>query len=27
VEQTWEPHWNANLLTDEGRRKLGIPAF
>ncbi len=25
VEQTWEPHWNANLLTDEGRRKLGIP--
>ncbi len=27
VEQTWEPHWNANLLTDEGRRKLGIPDF
>jgi metal-sulfur cluster biosynthetic enzyme len=27
VEQTWEPHWNANLVTDEGRRKLGIPAF
>jgi metal-sulfur cluster biosynthetic enzyme len=25
VEQTWEPHWNANMLTDEGRRKLGIP--
>ncbi len=27
VEQTWEPHWNANRLTDEGRRKLGIPEF
>ena len=27
VEQTWEPHWNANLLTDEGRRKLGIPDY
>ena len=27
VEQTWEPHWNANCLTDEGRRKLGIPGF
>jgi metal-sulfur cluster biosynthetic enzyme len=25
VEQTWEPHWNVNRLTDEGRRKLGIP--
>jgi metal-sulfur cluster biosynthetic enzyme len=27
VEQTWEPHWNANCLTDQGRRKLGIPGF
>ncbi|MBM3794246.1 MAG: hypothetical protein FJW31_09280 [Acidobacteria bacterium] len=27
VEQTWEPHWNANLLADGGRRKLGIPEF
>jgi metal-sulfur cluster biosynthetic enzyme len=27
VEQTWEPHWNANCLTNEGRRKLGIPGF
>lgn len=27
VEQTWEPHWNANRLTDDGRRKLGIPDF
>ncbi len=27
VEQTWKPHWNANCLTDEGRRKLGIPGF
>ncbi len=25
VEQTWEPHWNANRLTTEGRRKLGLP--
>ncbi len=24
VEQTWEPPWNANRLTDEGRRKLGL---
>ncbi|MBK9170162.1 MAG: hypothetical protein IPM24_22240 [Bryobacterales bacterium] len=27
VEQTWEPHWNANRLTDGGRAKLQIPAF
>jgi len=27
VEQTWEPHWDANRLTDEGRRKLEIPAW
>jgi metal-sulfur cluster biosynthetic enzyme len=27
VEQTWDPHWNANLLADGGRRKLGIPDF
>jgi metal-sulfur cluster biosynthetic enzyme len=27
VEQTWEPHWDANRLTDEGREKLGIPAW
>jgi metal-sulfur cluster biosynthetic enzyme len=27
VEQTWEPHWNANMLADGGRRKLGIPEF
>ena len=25
VEQTWEPHWNVNRLTDGGRQKLGIP--
>lgn len=25
VEQTWEPGWNSNRLTDEGRRKLGLP--
>ena len=24
VEQTWEPSWNSNRLTDEGRRKLGL---
>ena len=25
VEQTWEPHWDANRLTDGGRQKLGVP--
>ncbi len=25
VEQTWQPPWDANRLTDQGRRKLGIP--
>ncbi len=25
VEQTWNPPWDANRLTDEGRRKLGVP--
>ncbi|NUN02235.1 MAG: hypothetical protein HUU41_14065 [Bryobacteraceae bacterium] len=25
VEQTWEPHWDANRVTPEGRRKLGLP--
>jgi metal-sulfur cluster biosynthetic enzyme len=25
VEQTWEPGWNSNRLTDEGRRALGLP--
>ena len=25
VRQTWEPAWNSNRLTDEGRRKLGLP--
>jgi metal-sulfur cluster biosynthetic enzyme len=25
VEQTWEPGWNSNRLTSEGRRKLGLP--
>ncbi|MEZ5391591.1 MAG: hypothetical protein R2724_01665 [Bryobacterales bacterium] len=25
VEQTWQPHWDANRLTDGGRVKLGIP--
>lgn len=25
VEQTWEPHWDANRVTAEGRRKLGLP--
>ncbi|MCC6395115.1 MAG: metal-sulfur cluster assembly factor [Bryobacterales bacterium] len=24
VEQTWEPGWNSNRLTPEGRRKLGL---
>ncbi|MBI3849908.1 MAG: metal-sulfur cluster assembly factor [Verrucomicrobia bacterium] len=24
VEQTWEPVWSSNQLTDEGRRKLGL---
>lgn len=27
VEQTWEPHWDANRLTDGGRAKLGVPAW
>jgi metal-sulfur cluster biosynthetic enzyme len=26
VEQTWEPGWNSTQLTDDGRRKLGLPA-
>ena len=25
VEQTWEPGWTSNRLTDEGRRKFGLP--
>lgn len=24
-EQTWEPGWTSNRLTDEGRRRLGLP--
>ncbi len=24
VEQTWEPGWSSNQLTDDGRRKLGL---
>ena len=24
VQQTWEPGWSSNRLTDEGRRKLGL---
>jgi metal-sulfur cluster biosynthetic enzyme len=24
VEQTWEPGWSSNQLTDEGRKKLGL---
>lgn len=24
VEQTWEPGWSSNRLTEEGRRKLGL---
>ena len=24
VEQTWEPGWSSNRLTDDGRRKLGL---
>ncbi len=24
MEQTWYPGWSSNLLTDEGRKKLGI---
>lgn len=27
VKQTWEPAWNSNRLTDEGREKLGLPAL
>ena len=23
-EQTWEPGWNSNRLTEDGRRKLGL---
>jgi len=23
-EQTWEPGWSSNRLTEEGRRKLGV---
>ena len=26
VEQTWDPPWSSNQLTDEGRRRLGLPA-
>ena len=26
VEQTWEPAWNSNRLTDSGREKLGLPS-
>lgn len=25
VEQTWDPGWNSNRLTDEGRKQLGLP--
>ena len=24
VEHTWEPGWNSNRITTEGRRKLGL---
>jgi metal-sulfur cluster biosynthetic enzyme len=24
MEQTWYPGWSSNMLTDEGRKKLGI---
>ena len=24
VEQTWEPGWNSNHLTETGRKKLGL---
>jgi metal-sulfur cluster biosynthetic enzyme len=24
MEQTWYPGWNSNMLTDDGRKKLGI---
>ncbi|MFA6945495.1 MAG: metal-sulfur cluster assembly factor, partial [Pedobacter sp.] len=24
MEQTWHPGWSSNMLTDEGRKKLGI---
>ncbi len=27
VEQTWQPHWDANRLTDGGRAKLEIPPW
>ncbi len=26
VEQTWEPGWNSNRLTEEGRQRLGLAA-
>lgn len=25
IEQSWEPGWSSNRLTDDGRRKLGLP--
>lgn len=25
VKHTWDPEWNSNRLTPEGRRKLGLP--
>jgi metal-sulfur cluster biosynthetic enzyme len=24
VEQTWEPAWSSNRLSDEGRKRLGL---
>jgi hypothetical protein len=24
MEQTWYPGWSSNMLTDDGRKKLGI---
>lgn len=27
VEQTWDPNWDPNRLTNEGRRKLDIPEW
>jgi len=27
VEQTWQPHWDVNRLTDGGRAKLDVPAW
>jgi metal-sulfur cluster biosynthetic enzyme len=25
VEVVWDPPWNAEMITDEGKKKLGLP--